>query len=138
MADDYQYLLPDPDPETEPFWEAAKNHELQFQQCTNCQTFRHPPRKPCGNCGSEKFAWVKVSGEGTLYTHIEVIQPVLPQWRESTPYNIVQVSIDDAPGVIIMGNVVEMDGTTLKVGMKVKVTFDNVTDEVTIPRWTPA
>ena len=138
MADEYQYLLPAPDVETEPFWAAAKNHQLVFQQCTSCETFRHPPRKPCGNCVSEEFEWVQVSGNGTLETHIEVVQPVLPQWREATPYNIVNVEIDDAPGVVIMGNVVGVDDSELKVGMKVKVVFDDVTDEVTIPRWTPA
>ena len=138
MADEYKYLLPQPDADTEPYWAAMKNHELHIQRCSDCNTFRHPPRKHCANCGSENSQWAKMSGNGILHTHIEVVQPVLPQWREDAPYNIVQVELEEDPQVLIMGNVVGVDDSELKVGMPVKITFDDVTDDVTIPRWTAA
>ncbi len=138
MADEYKYLLPQPDADSEPFWAAAKKHELRFQQCASCQVFRHPPRRHCANCGSEDSEWVQVSGKGTIYSYIGVVQPVLPQWREDAPYNIVEVAPDNAPGVVIMGNVAGVDDSELKVGMPVEVTFDDVTGDVTIPRWTTA
>ena len=43
MTSDYKYLLPQPDPETQPFWDAAREHRLTIQRCAQCRTFRWPP-----------------------------------------------------------------------------------------------
>lgn len=133
----YKYLLPQPDMETEEWWNAVKRHELVIQRCRDCQTLRHPPQATCPNCHSENREWVKVSGRGSLYTYIIVHQPVLPQWREDAPYNIVQVALEEAPYIRIVGNVVGVDNSQLKVGMPVEIVFDDVTPEDTIPRWHP-
>lgn len=135
MADEYKYLVPAPDQETKPYWDAAKQHELRVQQCSNCKTFRHPPTKMCSNCYSEESQWVKVSGKGKLYSFINIHQPVLFQWRDDVPYNVVQVQLDEDPGIIVVGNVPGVAYTDLKVGAPVKVIFDDVTDEITMPRW---
>ncbi len=135
---DYKYLLPQPDEETKPFWDATKKHELHIQRCADCKQFRHPPGKTCPSCYSENFTWEKVSGRGKIYSYIRVFQPVLPQWRESPPYNIVQVALDEDAEIILTGNVVAAADAKLKVGLPVKVTFDDVSDDVSIPRWTSA
>ena len=78
-----------------------------------------------------------LSGRGTLYTYIIVHQPVLAQWRESGPYNIIQVALEEAPEIRMTSNAVEVDNSQLKVGMPLEVVFDDVTAEDTIPRWRP-
>lgn len=137
MTSEYKYLLPQPDPETQEWWDAVKRHELLLQRCTQCKTFRHPPQGTCSNCYSESREWVKLSGRGTLYTYIVVTQAVLPQWREAGPYNIVQVTPEEAPAIRIHGNVVGLDNSQLRVGMPLQVFFDDVTPNDTIPRWRP-
>ena len=79
--------------------------------------------------------WVQVSGRGILYTYVIVHQAVLSQWREVAPYNVVQVSIEEAPNVIITGNAIDIDNSELKVGLPLEVVFDQVTPEDTLPRW---
>lgn len=132
---DYNLLLPQPDETTQPFWDATKQGKLMLQRCADCKTFRHPPSPLCSNCYSEETEWAEISGKGTIYTHIEVYQPVIPVFRDVAPYNVVNVTPDDAPNVKIMGNVVDASGADLKCGMAVEVVFDDVAEDVAIPRW---
>lgn len=132
---DYSYPVPAPDVDTAGFWEGAKKHELRIQQCASCKRFRHPSRKSCADCHSEESQWVKVSGKGKIFSSIQVFQPVLPMWREDVPYNIVEVELEDAPGIVVTGNVPEMKEEYVEVGMPVEVFFEDVTGEVTLPRW---
>ena len=138
MPDDYKYLLPRPDAETAGYWEGTKAHELRIQQCSSCGKLQHPPQKVCSKCQSESSTWKTVSGRGKVYTWIQVVQPVLPQWRDAGEYNIVQVQIDEDPSVRITGNVVDVAEEQLKVGLPVQVVFDDVAEDVSIPRWKPA
>lgn len=134
-TDEYPYLLPAPDRLTQGWWEATKRHELVIQECVDCRTLRHPPSGTCANCGSERVAWRPMSGRGTLYTYVIVHQTALPRWRDSVPYNIVQVALEEAPEIRLYGNVVEFDDAKLKVGLPLEAVFDDVTPEDTIIRW---
>ena len=133
----YKYLLPLPDAETQPWWDGIKRHELLLQRCVDCQTFRHPPQGTCTRCYSEQAEWVKTSGRGTVYTFILVYHPVLRQWQDDIPYNIVQVTPEEAPDLQIYGNMVGVENAEIRVGMPVQVVFDDVTPQHTIPRWQP-
>lgn len=132
---EYAYLLPQSDPLTQGFWEAAKRHELVIQECGECGKLRHPPAGTCPECGSEAFGWRKMSNRGTLYSYVIVHQTALPNWRKSVPYNIVQVAHNDAPEIRLYGNVVDFDDSRLKVGLPLVAVFDDVTPEDTIIRW---
>lgn len=134
-TDEYPYLLPQPDGLTQPWWDATRRHELVIQECAECSTLRHPPTGTCANCGSEAVAWRTMSGRGTLYAYVIVHQTALPRWRDAVPYNIVQVALDDAPGIRLYGNVVDFDDTKLRVGLPLEAVFDDVTSEDTIIRW---
>ena len=135
MTTDYQFLLPHPDTDTQPYWDAIKNHELRVPKCSDCGLTRWPPQLTCNQCYGENVEWVKMSGRGTLYTYVIIHQAVLPQWRELTPFNVIQVALEEAPHVQIMGNAVDMDDSELKVGIPMEIVFDDVTPEDTIPRW---
>ena len=134
---EYKLLLPDNrDQETAPYWEAARNHKLALQRCSNCLSFRHPPQKICSNCYSERSDWVTVSGKGKIHTYVIIHQPVLAPYRDLAPYDVIRVSPDEAPSVQITGNLVDpAQRAQLAVGKPVEVVFDDVTDTDTIPRW---
>lgn len=132
---DYKFPLPEPDDTTQPFWDAAREHRLVLQRCTQCKSFQHPPAPTCVTCLSEDFEWPEVSGKGKIYSHIEVSQAVLPAFADQVPYSIVNVAPDDAPNVQIMGNVPGASWAQLRVGTPVQVTFDDVAEGVSIPRW---
>lgn len=132
---EYAYLLPLTDALTQEWWDAARRHELVIQECADCLTLRHPPVGTCANCGSEAVQWRKMNGKGTVYSYIVVHQTALPAWRESVPYNIVMVTLDDAPEIRLYGNVVDVDDADLELGLPVSAVFDDVTPEDTILRW---
>ena len=40
-----------PEPDTLPFWEATKRHELTYQTCNTCHEVIFYPRRHCTACG---------------------------------------------------------------------------------------
>jgi uncharacterized OB-fold protein len=137
MADEYRLLLPDDqDVETAPYWQAAREHTLALQRCSDCQTFRHPPQKICSTCFSEESAWVPVSGKGTVNTYIVIHQPVIAAYKELAPYDVIRVTPDEAPNLEVTGNLADpAQRPLLSVGKPVEVVFDDVTPTDTLPRW---
>lgn len=64
-----------------------------------------------------------------------VHKPWLPAFEADIPYNAVQVEMEE--GVRLTGNVVDASNEVLRVGLPVEVVFDEVTPEVTLPRFRP-
>jgi hypothetical protein len=81
--------------------------------------------------------WVRVSGKGTIYAWTRVYRPTHAAFGQDAPYILVMVELDEEAGVRIPGNLVGCEGREVRVGMPVSVVFDDVTEEVTLPRWTP-
>jgi len=130
---DYNKPLPQITLETKEFWEGCKRHELLIQRCKDCGTYRHYPRPMCPNCGSWHVEWAKVSGKGKVYTYIVAHRPFHPAFFSDVPYAVVIVELEE--GVRIVSNVVDCRPDDIYIGMPVEVVFDDVTDEVTIPRF---
>lgn len=107
-----------------------KKHELHFQRCTNCGTWRHTPREICPNCGSSEVEWAKSSGKGKVYTWTVTHQPMHPTFVNDVPYAVVTVELEEGPRVIT--NVIDCPPDELKIGMPVTAVFEDVTDEVTL------
>src|SRR5207249_214878 len=47
---EYSGPVPVPTPETRPFWEAARRHELSLQRCRACGAHVFYPRAACLRC----------------------------------------------------------------------------------------
>ena len=56
-------------PDTEPFWEAAKEHRLTACQCADCGHFRMPPTAYCPLCQSNSKAWPTLPGTATVFSY---------------------------------------------------------------------
>jgi len=59
-----------------------------------------------------------------------------PGFADEVPYNIVQVVLEE--GLRITSNVVGCSNDSLQIGMSLEVTFDDMTDEVSLPRFKSA
>lgn len=132
----YQKPLPRIDADIRPFWEGCKRHELLLQRCLDCGRYIWYPRQFCGHCLSEKTEWVPASGKGTVYTFTVIRQTRARGFRDEVPYVVAYVQLDE--GVIMMSNVVNIAPEKVHIGMPVRVTFDDVTEEVTLPKFRPA
>lgn len=136
MATEYKKPIPVPDADTRPYWEAAKRHELQIQRCTACGKHYFYPRYLCPHCGSDRVEWTKVSGQGTVYSFTVNHRGPGPAFNAETPY--VVALIDLAEGPRMMSNVVNCDPAAVKIGMPVAVIFEDITDDIALPKFQPA
>ena len=137
---DYAKPLPTPDPLTKTYWDSVKAHAMQLQQCNACQRFVFYPRAVCPHCGSRDLAWKPVSGKGKLYGYTINMgkHPSTAAFNNDVPYVVAVVEL--AEGVRMMTNLVgvEPDPSKIKVDMDVVLTYDDVTDAISLPKFKPA
>jgi len=136
MSEKYEKLLPRIDEMSRPYWEGAKRHELLLQKCQECGHYRYPPGETCPSCLSDKLEWVKVSGRGSVYTWTVFHQAYHPAYKDDIPYAVVAVELEEGPRIIT--NLVNCRIEDIKMGMPVEVVFDDVTEEVSLPKFRPA
>jgi len=120
-------------PDLAPFFEAARQHRLVVQRCGACGALRFPARPVCSACMSRETEWVPVSGRGTVYTLAVMHQAIDPGFAAEVPYAVVLVELDE--GVRMISNVVGMPASEIEIGMPVEVVFDELTPEVTLPKF---
>ena len=115
------------------FYNHCKNGELRFQRCTKCGKWRHVPRAMCAACGSWEWEWAKSSGRGRVFTWTVVARALHPAFQHDTPYAPVVIEMDE--GVRLLSQVADCTPDQLEIGMPVEVVFDDVTPEVTLPKF---
>ena len=119
--------------DTAPFWEYCRSGELRVQRCSSCEEYRHPPRPMCRRCGSLEYEWGPVSGRGTVYSYIVTHQPIHPALQGRVPFATVLVELDE--GVLMTSNVVDCPPDEIAIGMPVAVEFEQVNEEITLPKF---
>jgi uncharacterized protein len=127
--------LPNPTPESQPFWDALGRHELVIQRCGSCGRFFFPPSNRCQHCWSDDVAWQPVSGRGRLFSFTVFHRAYAAELADQLPYVVGVVDLDEGPRLIT--NVVGCDPADVRVDMPVEVVFDDLTDEVTLHAFRP-
>lgn len=124
---------------TQPFWDAALEGRLVAPRCTNCGTFVLYPQPYCFECQGTEFDWVDLPGTGTIYTFTVVRHPLMPQLSAIVPYvsGVVELDGTQGAGARMLVNIVDCDPETVKIGDKVKVQFEKVSDTYAVPRFAP-
>ena len=133
---EYTKPIPIPDEASQPFFDAAREHRLAVQHCTNCDTYRWPVWDHCFHCWSTDWEWKDVSGRGTVYTWALMHQLYQEGFKDDLPYVLAVVELDEGPRV--RTNVVDVDHGQMAVGMRVEVTFRDINAEVSLPVFRPA
>jgi len=131
----YKKPIPAITPEMKPFFEAAKRHELVVQRCRQCKTHRFPAREICSSCLSRDAEWVKVSGEGEVFSYNVMHQIYHPGFAQEVPYAVVVVKLKE--GAKMNSNLLGIKPHDIKIGIPVKVVFEDISDEVTLPKFVP-
>jgi hypothetical protein len=135
---EYNKPLPKPDPVTKPYWDSLKEHAMKIQKCNDTGKFFFYPRGISPFTGSTNISWEAVSGNGEIYA-LTIIPTQRSAWPGfEAPYVVAMVELEE--GAKLMTNIVnvEADPEHVKVGMPVKVVYDDVTDEITLPKFEPA
>ncbi len=121
---------------TNPFWEAAKRHELVMQRCKACANWIHFPREQCPVCFSQELEWQQVSGKGRVYAFTNVHQAQHPAFQDGTPYCFAIVQLDEGPRMVT--NIVDCEPDAVQCDMQVEATYDDVSEEWTLVKFKPA
>ncbi|MGI5167867.1 OB-fold domain-containing protein [Spirillospora sp. CA-253888] len=116
------------------FWDGVNEGELRVQRCADCGTLRHPPGPMCPSCHSTNRDHVVASGRGTVYSYVVHHHPPVP--GRTPPYVVAVVELEE--GVRVVGNVNGCPPEDVHVGMPVRLVFERMDDELTLPQWTPA
>jgi len=119
-----------------PYWDAAHDGRLLIQRCETCGRHVFYPRLECPHCGSHPLAWVEATGRGTIYS-FSVVRSYAPSpFADLVPFVIAIVELEE--GVRMMANIIDCDLDRLRCDLPVAVTFETITEEVTLPQFRPA
>ena len=119
----------DASPETREYRVAAAEGQLLIRLCKFCGKFHYYPRPICPLCNSADTEWVQARGIGTVYSY-SVMR------RVAAPYVIAFVTLDE--GVSMMTNIIDCAPDAVRIGMKVKLSFQPTADGGKAAMFAPA
>jgi len=130
------WLLPELDTQNREWFTRGR---VCIQLCNSCNTTQHPPEVLCQSCGSQDLDWQESKGAGRIESFTRVHHPVHPSLLEQCPYTVLIVSLDDVPGINVIGNLKGDAATPLAIGQAVRAVFERVEDPefgtLEIPQW---
>lgn len=128
------------DESTQPFWDAALKGELAAAKCTRCGTCQIPPKPRCYVGQNDRYDWITLPGTGTIYSFTIVRHPLRPDLRDAVPYvtGVIEPDGTQGAGARMIANIVDCDVDAVRIGDRVRVKFERVSDTLAVPRWAPA
>ncbi len=132
---DYNKPLPVIDAETQPFWEYCKKHELRMQKCQQCGYIRFPISIVCPKCSAMEFEWALLSGKGRVYSFTTYRVAYHPAFKDDIPYVVAIIQLTEGPRM--ESNIVGCRVEDVKIDMPVMVSFEDVTEQVSLPKFRP-
>jgi uncharacterized OB-fold protein len=124
--------VPRPTPETQPFWDKAREHELWLPKCVDTGEVFFPPRMFSPFTGGA-VAWEQASGKATLASFIVVHRPS-PGYEDEAPYIVALAELAEGPRMMTNLLGAPADPAALKIGAPLVVTFEERGDMV-IPQF---
>jgi len=138
----YTKPLPDMRPEGDPFWAGTREHKLLLPTGADGAPYWYPRAYAPGSL--EPARWVESAGTGAVYSYsIHHIGPS-KAYKGDPPHVVALIDLDE--GVRMMSNLVRDEGPDypsidpeeVSIGMRVRVVFHDVTDEITLPKFVAA
>jgi uncharacterized OB-fold protein len=127
---------PTPTPTSQPFWAALGEHRLEIQRCAHCGAWVHYPRRRCPVCLSAELGWHEVDGAARITSFTVTHTPTAPVFADEVPQLLGVVELDQGPRLTT--TFVGITPEELRVGLRVRPVFDDLTNEVTLLRFEPA
>ena len=133
---DYQKPIPEPTPETQHFWDGCKDGKLLLQRCKDTGKVYFPPRPFSPYTGGKDVEVFEASGKAKLFSYVINHRPA-KGFENEAPYAIAVVELDEGPRM--MSNIVECEQTpeALKLDMPLEAVFEDITDEISLPKFRP-
>jgi uncharacterized OB-fold protein len=129
-------VLPQPDHDSAPYFEAAARHELKLQRCSRCKTILHLPRPMCFNCQSLDTEWFDAGRTAKVVSWTNVTHQVHPLFPP--PYVIALVELDEPAGIRMITNIRECEAERLRPGLPLELMFEDLEEGTSLPMFRPA
>ena len=125
------------DESSQPFWDGGKAGKLMAARCTGCGTKMLQQPSHCYVCQKREFVWEELPGTGTIFSYTIVRHPLRPQLQVTVPYigAIIELDGTQGAGARIMANVIDCDVEAVRIGDRVQVEFETISDTFTVPRF---
>jgi uncharacterized OB-fold protein len=94
-----------------------------------------PPYLNCQRCLSLDREWMRASGLGRVDAFTVFDKAYIPAFADDVPYNVALVLLDEGPRMY--SNIVGVANEDIDTGMRVEVVFDDVTDDISLPKFRP-
>jgi hypothetical protein len=101
-----------------------------LQYCPESGQFQHYPRPVSIYTGKRRLEWREVSGRGIVYA-CTVLRIPGPGLEGRLPLSIATIELDE--GVRIIGNVLNCVPTDVKIGARVRLAWDRLSEEINYP-----
>jgi hypothetical protein len=126
-----QRPLPTPTRESRPYWEALQESRFRLQHCASCGKVRHYPKPVCPYCFSMESEWRDAATDGKVYSWTVCHHPFNFFFKQQAPYIVALVDME--AGVRVNAPLHGVPEIELKIGLGVRLAFEPVTKEVTLP-----
>jgi acetyl-CoA acetyltransferase/uncharacterized OB-fold protein len=127
--------IPALEPLTEAFWKACHAGRLEMTRCRRCRWYIHPSRPRCPKCRGDELETAVLSGRGRLFSFTLNHKAWYP--GQEVPYAIGLVELEEQEGLRLMTRLVDCPPEKLAIGLPVRVVFEEVSDEVSLPLFAP-
>ena len=119
-------IEPPLDPDLTAFWDGTREQKLLIPTCRDCGTPFWYPRPTCPRCLGSDIDWLESAGAGEVAAVSVMHRPANPLMVDRVPYAVVLVDLAD--GVRLMSNMVGVDTLDVTVGMRVRLTWEALSD----------
>jgi uncharacterized OB-fold protein len=126
---------PSPTPETQFFWDKAREHELWLPQCVDTGRCFFPPRQFSPFTGGAMM-WVRASGRARLASFV-IAHRAAPGFEAEAPYIIALAELEEGPRLVTNLPGVAPDPAALRIGAPLTITFEK-RGAMTLPQFRPA
>ena len=131
----YDKPLPNPSPLTKPFYDGAKEGKLLLPRGEDCNRVHWYPRYICPFCHSTNISWIESSGEGRIHT-FAVQHRAFGGWAKEVPFVTAYIDLNEGDRMVtVLRGVDATDPSSIKIGSKVKVEFEEASEAIHLPFW---
>jgi uncharacterized OB-fold protein len=116
----------------EQFYKNISQKRLMGGKCRKCGKIHLPPRPLCDKCLSTEFEWVELPRTGRLLTYT-IIHVAPTQFQNMAPYAVGIVQLEN--GVKIPGMIKDAPLDKIRVGMQLKMEFEETQPTQQWPQW---
>lgn len=127
--------LPNPPPESKPFWDGAREHRLMIPRCKSCGKAWMPASALCPHCLSSDTGWEQASGKGRVFSFVVVHRVYHPFFADRVPYVVAVIELEEGPR--LLSGIVGIEPDRVRCNMQVEAVFEDATPDVSIPKFKP-